>query len=577
MDFTKIKKYPSQISATFKRFPLATAFAFFTFIAYIINYECVSSFSGDDVKTFVWLGIYPIAAMLIALATSLFQESQKSKSQDLQIITSSSWLVISITLTISLFTKDESDVFYFASSVALVYIIASLSIFFAPFWKQKDENGFWNFLQKSVKAIITAAIVSTILLGALEGLLFGFAGLFDANFSESIYFYILIFCSCTVFPILSFTGIPSIDECLEEEPSLNKFTTSTIRFLFIPVLAIGIVLFYAYIVKFILQWDMPDEGTVSAFVFGFMIYMLTLITVMYPAHLVPNETLEKRLLKIFPAACIPLVVLMSIDTISMLKQDIEEENIYITLINVYFYAVIAILLIGKIKRKFRYIALIFCALFFIFTDTPLNAINITRHLRLNSIEKALIEQGYKEFPLSEEEANKFIEILKKSDDQGAQKIISRIKNLDDKYLAHYFSGKVNLYGNTESCCSEDSTEKFDRFEASVSYAEDASIAIPKGANEVIKLSKYFNDKDFEYLGDTLSFRITIEPRNKTDETDSTQAKKIYSFKVLKQSLKQDSIRTLTTEGATIGLHYIYATQRSETNRSLRIKGLLFME
>ena len=592
MDLTKFKKYPSQISTAFKRFPLASAFAFFTFIASVIISECASSFSDDELKTFVWLGIYPIAAMLIALATSLFQESRKSANPIPQIITSSTWLIFSVIATSSIFNHNDESIFYFISSIVLVYIVATLGIFFAPFWKQKDENGFWNFLQKNIKAFITAVIISAILLGAVEGLVLGFAGLFDTDFNEKVYFYIFLFCSCVVLPILYFTGIPSIDESLEEKPSLNKFTTSTIRFLFIPVLAIGIVLFYAYIVKFIVQWDMP-EGVVSAFVSGFMVYMFVLVSVMYPAHLDPNGTLEKRLLKILPAACIPLVVLMTIDITTMLRDsEFDEEFLYIIAINIYFYAIIATCLIDKIKRKFRYITLTFCVLFFICTDSPFNAPKITRHIWINSIENALIEQGYKEFPLSGKDENEFIKALRKSDSEDAKMIIRRIQKLDDAYLAPYFSGKISLYNEAEpeSCCASDSTnnadstEVFDSFEATIKHSENLTFDIPKGTKEVARLNLKFDDDYFEFQGDTLSFKISLTPvdKNKKDstsaDTSAAQIKKtFYNFKVLKETLKQDTTRILKTKGATIGLQYLYASQESETDRTLKIKGLLFIE
>ena len=122
---------------------------------------------------------------------------------------------------------------------------------------------------------------------------------------------------------------------------------------------------------------------------------------------------------------------------------------YVIAINIYFYAVIAIWLIDKIKRKFRYIALTFCVLFFICTDSPFNAKTITNHIWLHSIENALIEQGYTQFPLSGKDENEFIKALKKSEDNDAQKILTRIQKLDDAYLARYFSGKISIYNESE--------------------------------------------------------------------------------------------------------------------------------
>ena len=572
MVLTAIKKYPSQITSAFKRFPLASAMAFFTFCAFAMIYELGPTLSNDATKPFLWLGIYPVAAMLIAIATSLFRESNKSTSHNPQIITSSAWLAISITLVSFLFAETDQNLFYFTSTIILIYIVAIFSIFFAPFWKQKDENGFWNFLQKNIKALITAVLISAILLGAIEGLVFGFAGLFDADFSENVYFYIFLFCSCTVLPILYFTGIPSIDECLEETPSLNKFATSTIRFLFIPVLAIGIILFYAYTIKFIALWNMP-EGVVSAFVSGFMVYMLVLVTVMYPAHLAPNNTIEKRLLKIFPAACIPLVVLMTVDIIIMLlNSDIDEEFFYIIAINIYFYAVIAIWLIDKINLKFRYIALTFCVLFLICTDSPLSAPKITRHIWANSIEKTLIEQGYSKFPLSEEDEKKFIEALKKSDNKDAKNIFLRIQKLDNEYLAPYFSEKISLFDEPESSSTvPDTTEKFETFKANINNTNKNSLKIPKGVKQAFFIDLNFDNDDFKYNGDTLSFLISI-----TEDQD-TSIHSTYDFRITKQELQIDSLNTIETDSAIIGIRELHTEQWSKTGQSLRIDGLLFIK
>jgi hypothetical protein len=162
-------------------------------------------------------------------------------------------------------------------------------------------------------------------------------------------------------------GIPAIEECHSETPALNKFATSTIRFLFVPVLSLAILLFYAYIVKFVVLWDMP-QGMVSYFVSGFMIYMLALVTVLYPTRLAPGSTFEKKLLKVFPAACIPLVAMMSVGLIRRISDyGISMERIFAVTINIYFYVIIAVFLVDKIKCKSRYIAIVFQMAILLFT------------------------------------------------------------------------------------------------------------------------------------------------------------------------------------------------------------------
>ena len=617
MDFAKIKKYPSQISSAFRRFPVASALALFTFFALVFNTEhAVLHESNVGLRTFVWLGIYPIAAILISLATSLVQESLQNRKWLPQAISGSAWLVFSLFLTFA-FSMDVSWAnYYLVATASFIYITATFGIFIAPFWKDRDENAFWIFLFRNLKALVVAALVAALLLASVEALVFCFGALFEHDFDEKVYFYIFYFCASTVFPILYFSGIPAIEECHRETPALNKFATSTIRFLFVPVLSLAILLFYAYIAKFILLWDMP-QGMVSYFVSGFMVYMLALVTVLYPARLSPGSTFEKKLLKIFPTACIPLVAMMSVGLVRRISDyGISPWRIYVVGINIFFYIIIAVFLIDKIKCKSRYIAVIFCALLFVFTDTPLNAFNISQRVWIGSIKAALVEQGYTEFPLNDKDTREFLQKLKDKDDKNAKLVITRLVSIGDSplkdptyySLANYLSTKdrslfslLQIYGvNNLDCtdddriCDRDSTdeEPFESFEVSIEYPEKAVLQVPRGTKGAVAIDHYFNNSEFEFTGDTLTFRISLKEdsgcscnSNESDACpDSTAGpagesatRTVYSFTVDRQALKQDSTRQIKTDGAAIAISYLHAEEESKNSKTLRIRGILFTE
>lgn len=608
------KKYPSQISSAFRRFPIASALAFFTFFALVYSTEHTEIFERlAGMRFLAWLGIYPIAAMLISLTTSLVQESLKSESKLPQAISGAAWLALSIILAFgitssvamqfSLLAHYSTLTYYFIASTALVYVAATLSIFIAPFWKNKDENAFWIFLFKNLKALVVAALVTALLLASVEALVFCFGALFEQEFDEKVYFYIFYFCASAVFPILYFSGIPAIEECHRETPTLNKFATSTIRFLFVPVLSLAILLFYAYIVKFILLWDMP-QGMVSYFVSGFMLYMLALVTILYPTRLAPGNTFEKKLLKVFPAACIPLVAMMSVGLIRRISDyGISAERIYAVTINIYFYVIIAVFLIDKIKCKSRYIAVIFCALFFVITDTPLSAYSISQRVWMGSIREALTEAGYTEFPLSKEDARKFVIDLRKKDDEKSKLVASRMLELAEtrnpeftEYLpiTGYDYAFTKDLAEDECCEDSDSTdaEPFDQFEVSIEYPEKAVLQIPRGTKGAVAIDHYFNNDEFEFTGDTLTFRISLKEDSgcscNSDESDAcpdstagpageSATRTVYSFTVDRQTLKQDSIKQIKTDGATFGIKYLHAEEESKSSKTLRIRGILFTE
>lgn len=608
------KKYPSQVSSAFRRFPVASALALFTFFALVYSTEHTEIFERlAGMRFLAWLGIYPIAAMLISLTTSLVQESLKNESKLPQAISGAAWLALSIILAFgitssvamqfSLLAHYSTLTYYFIASTALVYVAATLSIFIAPFWKNKDENAFWIFLFKNLKALVVAALVTALLLASVEALVFCFGALFEHEFDEKVYFYIFYFCASTVFPILYFSGIPSIEECHRETPALNKFATSTIRFLFVPVLSLAILLFYAYIVKFVVLWDMP-QGMVSYFVSGFMLYMLALVTILYPTRLAPGNTFEKKLLKVFPAACIPLVAMMSVGLIRRISDyGISAERIYAVTINIYFYVIIAVFLIDKIKCKSRYIAVIFCALFFVIADTPLSAYNISQRVWMGSIREALTEAGYTEFPLSKDDARKFVIDLRKKDDEKSKLVASRMLELAEtrnpeftEYLpiTGYDYAFTKDLAEDECCEDSDSTdaEPFDQFEVSIEYPEKAVLQIPRGTKGAVAIDHYFNNNEFEFTGDTLTFRISLKEDSgcscNSDESDAcadstagpageSATRTVYSFTVDRQALKQDSTRQIKTDGATFGIKYLHAEEESKSSKTLRIKGILFTE
>ena len=623
------KKYPSQISSAFRRFPVATVLALFTFFALVFNTEhAVLLESRIGIRNFIWLGIYPIAAILISLTTSLVQESLKNRSRLPQAISGAAWLVLSIVLTFGITVEIStltytSQAYYFVVSIVLVYITATFGIFIAPFWKDKDENAFWIFLFRNLKALVVGALIAALLLASVEALVFCFGALFEHEFNEKVYlyivyfcandfdekvyFYIFYFCASTVFPILYFSGIPAIEDCHSETPKLSKFVTSTIRFLFVPVLSLAILLFYAYIVKFIVLWDMP-QGMVSYFVSGFMLYMLALVTVLYPARLSPGSTFEKKLLKIFPAACIPLVAMMSVGLVRRISDyGISPGRIYVVGINIFFYIIIAVFLIDKIKCKSRCIAVIFCAIFFVITDTPLSAYSISQRVWIGSIKAALVEQGYTEFPLNDKDTREFLQKLKDKDDKNAKLVITRLVSIGDSplnnptyySLANYLSTKdrslfslLQIYGvNNLDCadddriCDRDSIDKepFESFEASIEYPDKAVLQVPRDTKGAVAIDHYFNNDEFEFAGDTLTFRISLkEDSGCSCNSDSTDACKeapapVYSFTVDRQTLKQDSVRQIKADKATFGIKYLHAEEESKSSKTLRIRGILFTE
>ena len=149
-----------------------------------------------------------------------------------------------------------------------------------------------------------------------------------------------------------------------------------------------------------------------------------------------------------------------------------------------------------------------------------------------------------------------------------------------------------IYGNKnldciddDRICDTDSTdaEPFDSFETSIEYPENTVLQVPRGTKGAVAIDHYFDNDEFEFAGDTLTFRISLkEDSDSSCENDSTNACNetpvpVYSFTVDRQTLKQDSVKQIKAGGVTIAINCLYAEEESKNSKSLRIKGILFTE
>ena len=511
------KKYPSQISGAFRRFPVASALAVFSTLAFIFSNEIAPSRIEQEGHSFCfWLVLYPVGAMLLSIITTLVQEARKNTSKVPQIATGIAWFVISIALI--LYYPEEPDYYrhaYLFGAIYSIYATLILGLFVAPFFRQNNENQFWIFLHKNLKALFIAIGITGVLTLAIEGLIYGSVSLFDlGKISGKPYLYVFFFCRNTILPMLYLAGLPSIDERLDETPTSSKFTSGVCK-LFIAVFTLYVALLYAYIAKILVQWDLP-KGMVSYLVSASMLIMFLLVTEMYPAQLNPIKKIEKRLLKIFPAACIPLVILMTFGIIRRISDyGISEDRIYVFAINIYFYIIIAILLINKIKCKFRYLAIVFCAMLFVLMTGPFNATKITRDIWIDSIKATLAEEGYTKFPLNAQDTKSFLNTI----DDKSPIVYSRVhilQNRSKKELAEFFETD-SIYTDYNAILStppKDADKNKPKTLLHGSYSTNKTYDIPPYATRMEHIDKKFNKDEFELRNDTIFFQIAPKKSEK---------------------------------------------------------------
>ena len=577
------KKYPSLILAAFKRFPLAIAFAFLTSVAFIF---CVDGLPKvfPTRTTFsrildIWLLIYPVAAMLIALATSLIQESRKSTRKMPQILTSVSWLVISVTLSLCFISADNwGDKESIGHITICIYSLIGIALIYGPFWNQKNDNALWTFGNKISDSIFASLFIVILFSIASFALLNAINSISNNTDSNSASFgFVIIF---TMFPILCMAGLPSIDKCTEETPTLENFVTTiklkiksrqfsfsfdSIKHIFLPLYSIFIVIVHICDIIALLQWEFPTKTTFFLAV-GVLVCVLIIQNKYYPATIQPGHSSEKTIARVLSYTCIFPIFTATIAIIQRISEHGITANLYLALGFCIFLCIFAILNCIPKTILTKYVIIIFCAILTVSLIGPFSATSVTRNVWLKNIEKTLVSEGYTAYPLSEKDTKKFFSDLWDKDGRKASIVAYQVKALharSTEKLYQFFPENSDLADISKKYRTITKTIKNDRVHTT-----------PENFSKFAFVVYTFKHEDLVTRNDTLFFDY---PLKDIDSTSST----VFSFYIPKQSWLDKDIKVLETEGARFEVENIrfrqWENEKHQRERDLRLAGMLFME
>lgn len=387
MTFEKIKQYPAQISSAFKRFPVTIGFLTFITLLTIGTVQMAEhhpDFMDEYYRVIFWMFTFLGLASSISVMLEFAQERYKRIHFLIQFAIYGGLALIAY---LSIYVFVNGPLYLSAIGPACV-----LSILLVPSLKEKNDIFLWNFLGRTIKALFTAIIIAGLFLGGLALLIVSCEALFDLDLERILYQYVMQICWGFVAPIIALAGMPNLKE-LEEEKPLNKFISGAIHFLFIPVLTIFLIILYIFGCKTLMQQYTPHY-MVTLFVSIAAGVSIIISLLLYPAGQKSEKSFDKYFLKVLPVAVTPLLFLMVADVLSIIDSThLDGIDIYLLILNLWFFGEMAILFIPKIKKKVWWTLASLCLTYLVTTCSPYNVKWLTNHLRASTIlaEKALEE------------------------------------------------------------------------------------------------------------------------------------------------------------------------------------------
>ena len=404
------------------RFPMAVCFI----VALTVYLLLMTSYTEPfQERRFVVWGYYLSVGSLLSLSIHLWAEEVKNcRTRNIvQIV----FHLLLVADALFLYYQMAGTRFVeIAIAHAAALLALGLSVFFLPFFREKNDIPAWNFAQYAIGTLAVVALVAGVMCGGLSLLAFSLQQLFSVEVGHKCYLYILILCG-VLLPSLLFLGLlPEGEAKHDRTPQPTPFLDGVVHYLFLPLVGCYLVVLYVYACTIIARWELPD-GWVSWLVVTLMTGCIAIEFALYPARIKYAKRADEWAALLLPGIALPLLLLMSIGIARrFMDYGITINRLYLGTLNVWFYFV-CIGLLATRARRLSWIPISFSVAFLLTSVLPVNYASITRNTLRTEVRKAL---AGKTLPLSEEEYKAWMMSLPT---EQAGQISSKLAYLQDWY------------------------------------------------------------------------------------------------------------------------------------------------
>ena len=440
------KGLSERIEALGKRFPVALLFTIiYTVIALTLLWN--NDLIPNSDALFFIIVYYPPTALLLGVSLHLWSEEQTNRKQAriIHLIAQICWLLYCVIIAQQ--GQDNFGMELVIGLIATLFLFKS-SIFFLSFLGKKTDIESWNFSWNIIISALQTTIVSGILLGGIELLLWGIQELFDIDIPDELYLSMAVICMFTINVILLMMQIPK--DAAKHDTNVNRmndFGRMVVHALFVPLQAAYLITLYFYLFRILFTWELPSGGVVWL-VTTMMMGMLFITTLVYPLFLQDDKSFDKKLVRWLAILALPLLVLMTVGICRRISDyGFTVARAYVLLFNIWCY-VVSIYLLLKQGKRIVWILISFVLVFFFASVGPWNMTATTRRLLTRQVDGIFQRIGV-QLPLDYARFDSLIHTMDKHDADVLKGKLSYLKFelQGDSLVNRWLDGTVDLYTN----------------------------------------------------------------------------------------------------------------------------------
>ena len=424
------------------------------------------------------IAYYCITAALLDIALRLRHEDSEMKGHLYSVIT----IVCQALIFVDAFDLWHHTPLCLSSILPRAVITGTIVVawVYIPFRNEKTDAAMWNFVKALVIGAVQCFCIGILLYIALMLLVTSLDFLFKISWGNKALSVVLIISLLTVPSFLMLTRIPSGEEKYCREFTPMTFLKATVRYLFVPVTLLYLLVLYVYALKIIIAWQLPD-GNVGLPVSILAVSSILLGIVMYPSLREERNKLEHRFVRFMPFLVLPLLVLMTIAIGRRISDyGISVSRLYAATLNLWLYAV-ALVVIFRRPQRIHWIAISAAAVLVLTTCLPINYCTLTKNYVASKIDKLINEHKPKELPIKTSED--FTDWITSIPEESADEIEENIR-----YIKQTFGNKeANKWVSFDNYIYAEPREK-SKF---ITYScKDDTYKIPQAYDRFVFFSDY---------------------------------------------------------------------------------------
>ncbi|MGI9526434.1 MAG: DUF4153 domain-containing protein [Weeksellaceae bacterium] len=271
-----------------------------------------------------------------------------------------------------------------------ITILLHLFVAVAPFMgKVRNQNMFWNYNKNLFVNVLFSLIFSMVLAIGLSSVIVTCNELFELSIDRIIYertFSFIFIIGFTIIFLLFYIKDCEENKSLVELPVVLKFFT---QFVLIPIMLLYTLVLYAYGIKILIIWQLP-EGWLSYAIITYSIVGILALLLVFPLRNETKKSWVKWFYNLFYYSLIPLLLLLFVAIYARISQyGITEPRYYVLLIAIWLTTVTMYYILFK-KAKISFIPKSLIAFIIFSLAFPyLNAFQLSIHSQTKGIVRLL--------------------------------------------------------------------------------------------------------------------------------------------------------------------------------------------